>query len=39
MIIEQRSNNGGSIVRRYTRGKFLGKVIDDVMQGGFAKCY
>jgi hypothetical protein len=27
MIIEQRSSSGGSIVRRYIRGKFLGKVL------------
>lgn len=38
IVIEEKSSTG-AVIRRYTRGKFLGKVLQYFIQGGFAKCY
>lgn len=37
-IIEEKNSNGTTI-RKYTRGKLIGKVTFFFIQGGFAKCY
>lgn len=38
IIIEEKGSNG-NVIHRYARGKFLGKVLFILRQGGFAKCY
>ena len=37
-IIEEK-NSSGATIRKYTRGKLIGKVHIFFIQGGFAKCY
>ena len=38
-VIEEKNPNTGAVVRRYTKGKMIGKVKHQNIQGGFAKCY
>jgi polo-like kinase 1 len=39
VIIEERGAHSDQPIKRYSKGKLLGKVSTLLMQGGFAKCY
>ena len=39
IVLEEKNPHTGALIRKYTKGKMIGKVQHRQIQGGFAKCY